>query len=67
MEIPEDLRYTREHEWARLDSKGRVVTIGVTDFAQEKMGDVVYVELPDEGDEIQLAEPFGSIESVKAV
>ena len=67
MEVPEDLRYTQEHEWARLDSKGKVITIGITDFAQNKLGDIVYVELPEEGDEIQKSEPFGSIESVKAV
>ena len=67
MEVPEDLRYTKEHEWARLDAKGKVVTIGITDYAQEKLGDVVFVELPEEGDEIRRSEPFGSIESVKAV
>jgi glycine cleavage system H protein len=67
MEILDELRYTREHEWARVDPKGKMVTIGVTDYAQEKMGDVVYVELPEEGDQIQANEPFGSVESVKAV
>jgi glycine cleavage system H protein len=65
--IPEDLRYTKDHEWARLDKGKKVVTVGVTDYAQEKMGDVVYVELPEEGDEITQSEPCGSIESVKAV
>ncbi len=67
MEIPEDLRYTKDHEWARLDKAKKIVTVGVTDYAQEKMGDVVYVELPDEGDDVTQAEPFGSVESVKAV
>ena len=45
MDIPEDLRYTREHEWARVDEANRVVTIGITDYAQSKLGDVVYVEI----------------------
>ena len=67
MEIPEDLRYTKDHEWARLDKAKKIVTVGVTAYAQEKMGDVVYVELPDEGDDVTQAEPFGSVESVKAV
>jgi len=67
MEIPEELRYTSEHEWAKLDKGKKIVTVGITDYAQEKLGDVVFVELPEEGDEIQKAEPFGSIESVKAV
>ncbi|MFH1018429.1 MAG: glycine cleavage system protein GcvH [Pseudomonadota bacterium] len=67
MEIPEDLRYTKDHEWARLDKAKKIVTVGVTDYAQEKMGDVVYVELPDEGDQVIQSEPFGSVESVKAV
>jgi len=67
MEFPEDLRYTKEHEWARIDQKKMVATIGVTDYAQSQLGDVVYVELPEEGDEIQKEEPFGSVESVKAV
>ena len=67
MEFPEDLRYTKEHEWARIDVKKKIVTIGVTDYAQEKLGDVVYVELPEEGDQVQAEEPFGSVESVKAV
>jgi glycine cleavage system H protein len=67
MDIPEDLRYTKEHEWARFDPKTKILTVGITDYAQEKLGDVVYVELPEEGDQIQSLEPFGSIESVKAV
>jgi len=67
MEIPEDLRYTKEHEWARFEKAKKVVTIGITDYAQDKLGDVVYVELPEEGDELSRSEPFGSIESVKAV
>jgi glycine cleavage system H protein len=67
MDFPDDLRYTKEHEWARVDKKKMIATIGITDFAQEQLGDVVYVELPEEGDEIQKEDPFGSVESVKAV
>lgn len=67
MEIPDDLRYTREHEWARIDLKQKTATIGVTDYAQEKLGDVVHVDLPEEGAEITREDPFGSVESVKAV
>jgi len=65
MNFPEDLKYTREHEWAR--SKGARVTVGITDFAQEQLGDVVFVELPDVGDEVKKGEAFGVVESTKAV
>jgi glycine cleavage system H protein len=65
MEIPEDLRYTREHEWAR--KKGDRVVVGITDFAQDQLGDVVYVELPDVGDAVKKGESFGVVESTKAV
>ena len=65
MELPEDLRYTSEHEWIRLD--GDEGTLGITDFAQEQLGDVVYVELPDVGTQIIQGDTFGTIESVKAV
>ncbi|MFH1263412.1 MAG: glycine cleavage system protein GcvH [Pseudomonadota bacterium] len=67
MEIPDDLRYTREHEWARIDLKQKTATIGLTDYAQEHLGDVVHVDLPEEGAELAREEPFGSVESVKAV
>jgi glycine cleavage system H protein len=66
METPGDRRYTREHEWARLEDDGRV-TIGVTWYAQDQLGDVVYVELPEEGREIAIDDPFGVVESVKTV
>lgn len=61
---PADRRYTREHEWARLD--GDVVTIGITDFAQHQLGDVVFVELPKVGAKLTAMRPFGVVESVKA-
>jgi glycine cleavage system H protein len=65
MDFPEDLRYTREHEWARM--KGDRVVVGITDFAQDQLGDVVYVELPDVGDPVKKGESFGVVESTKAV
>jgi glycine cleavage system H protein len=65
MSFPEDLRYTREHEWARL--KGERVVIGITQFAQDQLGDIVYVELPDIGDPVKKGESFGVVESTKAV
>jgi glycine cleavage system H protein len=65
MDIPDDLKYTRDHEWAR--SKGGRVVVGITDFAQDQLGDVVYVELPAIGDEVKKGESFGVVESTKAV
>ncbi len=65
MNVPEDLAYTREHEWARR--KGSRVVVGITDFAQDQLGDVVYVELPAVGDEVKRGESFGVVESTKAV
>lgn len=64
--IPPDLRYTREHEWARLEEDGRV-TVGITDYAQEQLGDVVYLDLPDVGEAVTAAEPMGEVESTKSV
>ena len=63
--IPEDLHYSKDHEWVRVD--GEIATIGITDYAQNSLGDVVYVELPKAGDELTAQEAFGSVESVKAV
>ena len=63
--VPEDLRYTKEHEWAR--QRGDVLVVGLTDHAQLQLGDIVYVELPKVGDSVEAGEPFGSVESVKAV
>lgn len=65
MEFPEDLKYTREHEWVSID--GSVATIGITDHAQEQLGDVVFVELPSVGDRVEKADAFGVVESTKAV
>jgi glycine cleavage system H protein len=65
MSYPSDLKYTKEHEWIRVD--GNSGTIGITDFAQQQLGDVVYVELPDVGSTLTAGQVFGTIESVKAV
>ena len=65
MEIPNDLHYTIEHEWVRM--KSNRTTIGITDFAQGQLGDVVFVELPAEGTELAKGSPFGVVESVKTV
>jgi glycine cleavage system H protein len=62
---PEDLSYSKDHEWVRV--QGEQATVGITDHAQNQLGDVVYVELPRVGDKFEAAEPFGSVESVKAV
>lgn len=65
MAFPADYRYTREHEWIKVD--GDQATIGITDYAQNSLGDIVFVELPKVGDEIASGKTFGSVESVKAV
>ena len=65
MNIPEDLLYTKSHEWVRIE--GDTTTIGITDHAQDELGDVVFVELPDEGATFDAGESFGTVESVKAV
>jgi len=62
---PEEFQYTKDHEWIRVD--GDTGTIGITDHAQEELGDIVYVELPTSGDHVTAAETFGTVESVKAV
>jgi glycine cleavage system H protein len=63
--VPEDLHYSKDHEWVRVE--GDQAIIGITDYAQDSLGDVVYVELPKVGDEFAANESFGSVESVKAV
>ncbi len=65
MNFPDDLRYTREHEWARR--KGKNVVVGITEYAQDQLGDVVYLELPDVGDPVKKGDSFGVVESTKAV
>lgn len=62
--VPDDLRYTTDHEWARLESDG-TVTVGVTDYAQDALGDVTYLELPEVGTEVEPGGAFGVVESVK--
>ncbi|MEN8113145.1 MAG: glycine cleavage system protein GcvH [Actinomycetota bacterium] len=66
MKIPEDLRYTDNHEWVRLEDDGSV-TVGITEYAQDALGDVVYVELPEVGREIDAGEAFAEVESTKSV
>jgi glycine cleavage system H protein len=65
MAYPENYRYTREHEWIELD--GSIGTIGITDYAQNSLGDIVYVDVPKVGDAVTANQTFGSVESVKAV
>ena len=64
--VPAELKYTKDHEYVRADSGG-VVTVGITDFAQGELGDVVFVNLPKPGDRVSAHQPFGTIEAVKAV
>ena len=65
LNLPDDLRYTKDHEWAKAD--GDAVRIGITDYAQDQLGDIVFVELPEAGDTFDKEEEFGTLESVKAV
>jgi glycine cleavage system H protein len=65
MEFPEGLKYSKEHEWVLVE--GTSATIGITEFAQEELGDIVFVELPEVGEKIVKDDPFGAVESVKAV
>ena len=65
MSIPTDLLYTNDHEWAKFD--GDTVTIGITDFAQGELGDIIFIELPEVDSEVQKEEAFGTIEAVKTV
>jgi glycine cleavage system H protein len=64
-QVPSDLRYTAEHEWIRVE--GELLHVGITDYAQEQLGDVVYVDLPGPGAEVQAGQPFGEVESTKSV
>jgi glycine cleavage system H protein len=63
--VPTDLHYTRDHEWVRVD--GEEATVGITQYAADQLGDIVFVELPDAGRQLDEAKPFGVVESVKAV
>ncbi|MDE6480326.1 MAG: glycine cleavage system protein GcvH [Muribaculaceae bacterium] len=64
MTIKENLRYAESHEWVSLD--GEIATVGITDYAQHALGDIVYVDMPEVGDEVTAGEEFGAVESVKA-
>jgi glycine cleavage system H protein len=66
-DVPSDLKYTAEHEWIRVDSGSRTVRIGITDYAQEALGDVVYVSLPEVGTDVASGAAFGEVESTKSV
>ncbi|HXY73276.1 MAG TPA: glycine cleavage system protein GcvH [Actinomycetota bacterium] len=65
MNVPEELKYTKEHEWVRLEGPRAVV--GITDFAQDALGDVVYADVPEVGTQVRAGEPFGEVESTKSV
>lgn len=65
MNFPTELKYTKDHEWIRIE--GDIATVGVTDFAQEELGDIVFVEIETEGEELEKEEVFGSVEAVKTV
>ena len=65
MEFPSNARYTKDHEWIRLD--GDIATVGITDFAQGELGDIVFVDIPTEGETLAAEEVFGSVEAVKTV
>ncbi len=67
MNIPEDLKYTKDHEWVRISEDGQTALIGITDFAQQELGDIVYVEIETEGEDIAGGEIFGTVEAVKTV
>jgi glycine cleavage system H protein len=64
---PDELHYTAEHEWVRVEDAADVVTVGITDYAQEALGDIVYVALPDVGEEVTLGSSVGELESTKSV
>ena len=65
MNIPENLKYTKDHEWIKID--GDIATVGITDFAQKELGDIVYVEVDTVGESLQIEEVFGTVEAVKTV
>lgn len=65
MKIPDNLLYTKDHEWVKIE--GEIATVGITDFAQGELGDIVYVEIEKEGEEVEIGEIFGTVEAVKTV
>jgi glycine cleavage system H protein len=65
LNLPEELKYAKDHEWAKVD--GDAVTVGLDDYAQDQLGDIVFVEMPEVGDTIEKGTPFATVESVKAV
>ncbi len=65
MTFPQELKYTKEHEWISLE--GDIATVGITEFAQSELGDIVYVDITTEGDEVEAGDVFGSVEAVKTV
>lgn len=65
MNTPDDLKYTEEHEWVRIDEENGIATVGITDFAQGELGELVYVEVDTVGDEVEKNEVFGTVEAVK--
>lgn len=67
MNVPQDLRYTREHEWIRLEDDGKVAVVGITDFAQHELGDIVFVEMEPVGSRLEKDAVFGTVEAVKTV
>ncbi|RMF60642.1 MAG: glycine cleavage system protein GcvH [Bacteroidetes bacterium] len=67
MDFPSDLRYSKDHEWLRILDDGKTARVGITDFAQQELGDIVYVELPAPGDAFEAGEEFGTVEAVKTV
>lgn len=67
MNFPADLRYTKDHEWVRVSDDGSTATVGITDFAQSELGDIVYVDIDTVGDDVARDEVFGTVEAVKTV
>lgn len=65
LNLPDDIKYTDDHEWAKMD--GDIITIGITDYAQDQLGEIVFVEMPEVGDSFDQGDEFGTVESVKAV
>ncbi len=67
MNIPENLKYTQDHEWVLIDEEGKSALVGVTEFAQQELGDIVYIEIETQGEKIARGEIFGTVEAVKTV